>query len=618
MRSMYNASLCSSRRWTFDQETLLMLSIARSVRPWMLVAASIFLAPAAALAVFEEAKITASNAAALDNFGRDVSISGDTALVGARRAEGNVYGSGAAFVFRFDGSDWVEEQKLAASDGAGGDDFGYSVSLSGDTALIGAHGNDDNGTSSGSAYVFHYNGSNWVEVAKLTASDGATDDIFGVSVSISDDTALVGASRDDDFAKNTGSAYMFRYNGSNWVEEQKLTPSFSAPSVRFGTSLSISDNTAMVGAPGANFARLYVFQFDGSNWVEEQVLTASDGADYDTFGGSVSISDNTALVGASGDDENGVRSGAAYIFQYNGSNWVEEQKLTASDGTENDLFGLSVSISDGNALVGALSDDQNGSRTGAAYMFRIAGSNSVEVQKLTASDGVAGDYFGNSVSLSGDTALIGAYRDDDNGYLSGSAYLFNVESEVVDVDIDVMPGSDTNSINPSQGGNIPVAILGSDSFDVADVDVTTLAFGPAGAPLDHSRGPHFEDTDGDGLTDLTVHFRIKKTGIEFGDMEACRSGETLDGVFLEGCNAVRTVPDMDGDGLLDAEEAAIGTDPLNPDTDGDGFDDGEEVLVMGTDPLDPTVPVPEPATGLMLIAGAALMSLLYRRRTLYQ
>jgi hypothetical protein len=149
------------------------------------------------------------------------------------------------------------------------------------------------------------------------------------------------------------------------------------------------------------------------------------------------------------------------------------------------------------------------------------------------------------------------------------------------VAIDIKPGSDPNAINPSAEGLIPVAILGSNSFDVAHVDATTLAFdrdgtGPAHDLSDPAEfADHLEDVDGDGFTDLVSHYRTEETGIAFGDTKACVTGETIGGMPFEGCDAVRTVPDQDGDGLLDVEEATLGTDPLNPDSDADGFTDGD-------------------------------------------
>jgi uncharacterized repeat protein (TIGR01451 family) len=377
----------------------------------------------------ETDKLTASDGAAFDQFGWSVSLSGDRALIGAYRDDDNGGSSGSAYVFDFNGTSWSETTKLKPTDGAAGDQFGDSVSLSGDRALIGAVFDDDNGSSSGSAYVFDFNGTSWSETAKLTASDGAASDLFGVSVSLAGDRALIGAHRDDDSGSFSGSAYVFDFNGTSWIETDKLTASDGAAFDQFGYSVSLSGDRALIGAhldddSGTDSGSAYVFDFDGTSWSETDKLIA-DGAAGDQFGVSVSLAGDRALIGTRSDDDNGSGSGSAYVFDFDGTSWSETAKLTASDGAASDYFGWSVSLSGDRALIGAHRDDENGSDSGSAYVFDFDGSTWSETAKLTASDGAALDHFGWSVSLLGDRALIGAYRDEDNGFLSGSAYVFD-------------------------------------------------------------------------------------------------------------------------------------------------------------------------------------------------
>jgi FG-GAP repeat len=393
----------------------------------------------------ETKKLLASDGTAEDEFGCSVSISGDTVIVGALGDNG---GSGSAYIFSRDewGADnWGEVKKLTAGDGASGDEFGTNVSISGDTAIVGAPFDDANGNASGSAYIFSRDeggADNWGQVQKLTAGDGAAGDFFGESVSISADTAIVGAFRDDDNGDDSGSAYIFsRDEGGtdNWGEIEKLLADDGAADDEFGRSVSISADTAIVGAyydddNGSNSGSAYIFCRDEGgidNWGEFKKLITGDGAVGDWFGWSVSISADTAIVGARGDDDNGGQSGSAYIFSRDHGgidNWGEVIKLTASDGAVDDEFGLSVSISGDTAIVGAYEDDDNGDASGSAYLFSRdhgGADNWGEVKKLTAGDGAADDEFGYSVSISGDTAIVGAHQDNDNATYSGSAYIFS-------------------------------------------------------------------------------------------------------------------------------------------------------------------------------------------------
>ena len=363
-----------------------------------------------------ETKLLADDGAAWDNFGVSVSINGNTAIVGA---SGDNNYAGAAYIFEFNGSIWTQVQKLTASNGIADDAFGYAVSISGNKAIIGATG-DNNWT--GAVYFFEFNGNTWAQVQKLTPSDVGAFDEFGSSVFIQGNTAIVGIRNHNNFI---GAAYIFQFNDSTWTEYQKLTASDSTQmDLKFGSAVSLSENIAIIGASGYNNDQggAYIFEFDGSTWTEDQRLTASDGTALNYFGSSVSIYGNKAIVGA---PYHPVNPGSAYIFESNGNIWNQIQKLSASDGFVNNLFGNAVTISRNTVIVGARYDDDYGIRSGSAYGYHFDGSNWNEY-KMTASDGAADDEFGYSVGAGDKIAIVGSPFNDDNGSSSGSAYIYEL------------------------------------------------------------------------------------------------------------------------------------------------------------------------------------------------
>jgi hypothetical protein len=217
--------------------------------------------------------------------------------------------AGCVYVFERDEKmGWSRPAKLAAGDGEAGDAFGISVAASEDAIVVGADMDDDQGQDSGSAYVFVRNGSDWYEEAKLLASDGQAGDQFGASVAVSGDIVVVGAPGGD-------GAYVFWYNGENWLQEAKLFDEDGKTGDLFGASVSISGDCIVVGTPKANGSgALFVFKFDGSNWNLEGKVSASDGIGGQDFGASVAISGDTIFAGAMGDDEKGLEAGAAYVY----------------------------------------------------------------------------------------------------------------------------------------------------------------------------------------------------------------------------------------------------------------------------------------------------------------
>jgi len=370
----------------------------------------------------QQQKLTASDGASNDSFGFSASVSSDgsTALVGAFSK--NSY-AGAAYVFSRSGSIWSQQQELTAGDPASGDEFGLSVSLSGDgsTALIGAR-NKNSGA--GAAYVFTRSGTTWSQQAEVTAGDAASSDSFGWSVSLSGDgsTALIGAYNK---SSGTGAAYVFKRSGTTWSQQAELTAGDASTGDEFGYSVSISGDgsTALIGALNKNSGTgaAYVFTRSGTTWSQQQELTAGDAASNDDFGSSTSLSGDgsTALIGAENKNSG---TGAAYAFNRSGSTWSQQQEVTAGDAAGGDGFGFSVSLSSdaSTALIGA---ENKNSGTGAAYVLTRSGSTWSQQQELTAGDPAGGDEFGWSVSLSGDgsTALIGAFGKNAG---TGAAYVF--------------------------------------------------------------------------------------------------------------------------------------------------------------------------------------------------
>ena len=351
-----------------------------------------------------------------------MAISGDTAIVGAYFDED---GRGSAYVFTMNSAGgWEEKTKLASSDGSSSyDEFGWSVAISGSTAIIGAPGDDEN---HGSAYVFAMNnGGDWEQQDKLTAGDDATiSDYFGASVAISGNTAIIGDHGGDD---NAGSAYVFVRTGTTvWENRVKLTADDAAEGDAFGLSVAISGNTAIIGAQGdgKTHGSAYVFAMNsGGDWEQQDKLTAGDDATIsDYFGASVAISGNTAIIGADGENE---IQGSAYVFTQDTTTekWTQKAKLRSSDSAISDSFGWSVAISGNTSIIGA---DGNDDRKGFAYVFVLDSSTGSWKQQaeLTSSDSALDDHFGSSVAISGNPAIVGAPFDEDNGASSGSAYVF--------------------------------------------------------------------------------------------------------------------------------------------------------------------------------------------------
>ena len=419
--------------------------------------------------------------------------------------------------------------KLLPDDGAADDRFGVSVAMSGATAIVGANGDDDNGDASGSVYLFDT--TTGKQIAKLLPDDGAECDFFGVSVANTGATAIVGADFDDDNGNRSGSAYLFDTTTGRQIA--KLLPDDGAAGDHFGRSVGISGATAIAGAwldddNGRWSGSAYLFDITAGAQIAK--LLPEDGAAKNHFGFSVAISGATAIVGALFDDDNGFESGSAYLFDITTGRQIA--KLLPDDGAQGDSFGYSVAISGVTAIVGAYLDDDNGFSSGSAYLFDT--TTGVQIAKLLPDDGAAHDVFGVSVGISGTTAIVGANRDDDNGTNSGSAYLFDAAACPWDLD-------------------------GNGSVGVGDLLILVHNFGPC-------EGECPADFDEDGFVGVLDLLALIAN---FGE-----------------CPGAGCPWDVNGDGVVDRLDVRAVNDNMGPckdpdncpwDVNGDGVVDGADV-----------------------------------------
>jgi len=374
-----------------------------------------------------ETKLTASDAVRGDEFGRAVAVQGNVAVVGAPNAG---FGSGAAYVFERTTTGWQLNQKLNVPD-MSASFFGTSVAIDGDRIVVGAPGDLNVDVGAGAAYVFVRTFTKWTPEAKLIGSENSAFDSFGISVAIKGDRIVCGAYGNSDLNQTeVGSAYVFHRTNGLWLQEQELTANDGASLARFGLSVTMNEDTIAVGADGDSelgffSGAVYVFSFDGSNWMQQQKLHAQDPQESASFGYHLAMDGDTMVIGAPQNQVGTHTLGAAYVFSRRSQGWLQDRKLAAKDSDTFDGFGLRVAISEDTIAVGSVNDHEAALSGGAAYVYKRNGQSGWSLhEKLFASDAARDDAFGSAVAVSNNTVLVGAFGRSDVAFLAGAAYIY--------------------------------------------------------------------------------------------------------------------------------------------------------------------------------------------------
>ena len=379
------------------------------------VAALLAAGTAAAIPV-PDTKVITLDGGAFDEFGASVGLSGTVGIAGAPGYDGpDGTGDDVGAAYLFDAATGGITFRIAAEDGADGDEFGGSVGVSGTTAIVGAagaDGGDVDAVISGSGAAYLFDTGTGAQIAALTADDGGAFDAFGGSVAVSGGTAIVGAQGADGASgSNSGAAYLF--DAASGAQIARLEAADAAGNARFGSAVAVSGGTAIVGAERADGAGA-AYLFDAATGAQLAKLSADDGERNDLFGNAVAISDGFALVGARGDDDGGSGAGAAYLFDL--LTGAQLAKFTGENAL--DLFGDSVALTDDTLVIGARGVDGPGSNAGAAYLYDVATGSFIS--QVMAGDASPLADFGASVAISDERVAYGAPGDSGD---AGAAYV---------------------------------------------------------------------------------------------------------------------------------------------------------------------------------------------------
>ena len=382
-----------------------------------------FLAVAAAGQTFpEEKKVFPLDPQAGALFGYSSAVSGDTMVLGAFLADSNVFSSGAAYVFQRAHGRWTQIAKLTPNDAESNEWFGSSAAISGDTIIVGSPLSTVAGKSAGAAYVFRLVNNQWIQEAKLTASDPSDFALFGgdQGVAISGNTAIVGAPLAPNADPRTpfgtfGVAYVYQRTGSSWQQVARLTNPDPDTFGDFGVSVAVSGSGILVGADGSGAGDLafsgavYVFRSQNGVWAQEAKLVASDPEFGAGFGSSVSLSLDTAAIGAAfGTNDSAIPSGKAYIFRRNNGVWQQEARLVPADGQPFDLYGERLAIANGTVLIGSeFHPNAAGVQVGAGYVYSRVNGQWVQLYQMQPSDGMEFGEYGCSIATDGSDAGCG-------------------------------------------------------------------------------------------------------------------------------------------------------------------------------------------------------------------